>query len=238
MIDEIYQDLHICDRGTAFVAQFVFSDTRRMTTGTRTEPTSTRAAVTRERVLDAAETCFGGGGLDHVTLDAIALAAGVHRATLHRNFPGGRDELVVGVLAREAGRLMDRVLAVIDEATDAESAVLDAATAIVLEVRARPGLQPLLAASATRAAVFGPAAAELRSAAANVWDHVASLAAQEGTPVVHASSARVVDHLFRVGISLVADPGDLTDAEAVRAHLHTFVVPALLPGSRPQMGGV
>lgn len=209
-----------------------------MVSGSGEGSISRRVAVTRERVLDAAETCFGGGGLDHVTLDAIALAAGVHRATLHRNFPGGRDELVVGVLAREAGRLMDRLLTVIDESTDAESAVLDTVTAIVLEVRASPGLQPLLGASATRAAVFGTAAAELRSAAANVWDHVAALAAQQETPVVDASSAWVVDHLFRIGISLVADPGELTDAESVRSHLRIFVVPALLPGSRPQMGDV
>ncbi len=208
-----------------------------MATGPGAQPTSDRAAITRERVLDAAEACFGGGGLDHVTLDEIALAAGVHRATLHRNFPGGRDELVLDVLAREAGRLMDRVLTVIDEAADVEHAVLDAATAIVLEVRASPGLKPLLAASATRAIVFGPAAAELRSSAERVWDHVTELARQQGAQVVDAPTARVVDHLFRVGISLVTDPGDLTDAESLRSHLRTFVVPALLPGSHVLQGG-
>ena len=54
--------------------------------------------------LDAAASCYTRFGLAKTTVEDVAQAAGVSRATLYRHFKN-RDELLVAVIAREAGRL-------------------------------------------------------------------------------------------------------------------------------------
>ena len=48
----------------------------------------------RERVLEASLVCIGRYGLARTTVDGVAQAAGVSRATIYRHFPGGRDQIV------------------------------------------------------------------------------------------------------------------------------------------------
>src|SRR5215203_6746732 len=53
------------------------------------------------RILDAAKRCCERWGLDRLTVDDIAAAAGCSRATLYRLFPGGKDVLFEALRARE-----------------------------------------------------------------------------------------------------------------------------------------
>jgi AcrR family transcriptional regulator len=55
----------------------------------------------RDRLVDAAETCFTRFGVAKTTLEDIATEAGVSRATVYRYFEGGRDEIILGVVLRE-----------------------------------------------------------------------------------------------------------------------------------------
>ena len=52
-------------------------------------------------MLDAAKACCERWGIDKVTIDDIAAAAGVSRATLYRMFPGGKDVLFDALRVRE-----------------------------------------------------------------------------------------------------------------------------------------
>lgn len=56
----------------------------------------------RNRLVDAAEACFTRFGVAKTTLEDIATEAGVSRATVYRYFEGGRDEIILGVVLREA----------------------------------------------------------------------------------------------------------------------------------------
>lgn len=64
----------------------------------------------RSRALDAAEGCLDRFGLQKTTIDDIAKAAGVSRATIYRHVPGGRDEIVLAVLLRICERELARLL--------------------------------------------------------------------------------------------------------------------------------
>lgn len=88
----------------------------------------------RERVIDAAITCFARDGIAGTTLGTVATTAGVHRVTLHRAFPGGRAELMIGVLNRVAGELAGEWIR-----DDLEAVVLvDHWTRIVLSLATNP----------------------------------------------------------------------------------------------------
>lgn len=54
-----------------------------------------------ERVLDAARRCVDRWGLAKLTIDDVAVEAGVSRATLYRLFPGGKDVLFDALRVRE-----------------------------------------------------------------------------------------------------------------------------------------
>lgn len=78
----------------------------------------------RERLLDAAEHCFTESGISKTTVEDIAAAANVSRATVYRYYDG-RDELMMGVVLRETERFMRRARQRVDEASSLEDALLE-----------------------------------------------------------------------------------------------------------------
>jgi AcrR family transcriptional regulator len=67
----------------------------------------------RDRLLAAAYRCVARFGLAKTTIDDIVKESGVSRATIYRQFPGGRDELLLETvgweLANYFNELADRV---------------------------------------------------------------------------------------------------------------------------------
>src|SRR5439155_3521180 len=66
-------------------------------------------ARNRQRVLDAAERLFGSAEPGAVTMEDIARAAGVGRATLYRRFPNPAA-VAVALLDEHEYRLQERIL--------------------------------------------------------------------------------------------------------------------------------
>jgi AcrR family transcriptional regulator len=78
----------------------------------------------RERVIDATLTCLARQGTAKTTVDDIARAAGVSRATVYRVFPGGRDELLAAVVDTEMARLFSALGVRLGEAGDLTEALV------------------------------------------------------------------------------------------------------------------
>jgi len=66
-------------------------------------------AATRERVLHAALACIEEEGLAATSVEDVARAASVSRATIYRHFPGGREQLVTETATWEVARFFARV---------------------------------------------------------------------------------------------------------------------------------
>ncbi|MCC5952604.1 MAG: TetR/AcrR family transcriptional regulator [Acidimicrobiia bacterium] len=66
-------------------------------------------ADTRTRLLTAALHCFEVEGLRATSLEDVARAAGMSRATVYRHFPGGREQLVADTITWEVGRFLARL---------------------------------------------------------------------------------------------------------------------------------
>jgi len=72
----------------------------------------------RERVLEGGLVCIGRYGLARTTVDDVAHASGVSRATIYRHFPGGREQIVQDTVAWEQGRFFKRLGEAVASAPD------------------------------------------------------------------------------------------------------------------------
>jgi AcrR family transcriptional regulator len=63
----------------------------------------------RERILAAAVRCAVRGGVQRASLEEVANEAGLSRATIYRQFPGGREQLLQEAATWEVARFWARV---------------------------------------------------------------------------------------------------------------------------------
>lgn len=68
------------------------------------------APDTRERILDGAAEALIRYGLAKTTVEDVARAAGLGRATVYRWFPDGRDGVFDALVARELAAVADEIL--------------------------------------------------------------------------------------------------------------------------------
>ncbi|MBV8160427.1 MAG: TetR/AcrR family transcriptional regulator [Acidimicrobiia bacterium] len=80
----------------------------------------------RERILEAGFACVARYGLAKTTVEDVARASGLSRATLYRYFPGGRDQLLRDVIAWETGRFFGGLAEAVAGAPDFPSLLEEA----------------------------------------------------------------------------------------------------------------
>lgn len=181
----------------------------------------------RAATLDGAVTCVARWGLAKTTLDDVARAAGCSRATVYRQFPGGKAALLDAVVTREVGRLLFACVQLAEDVDDLEeylvevivtaSRFLDRHEALSYLLRHEPEtLAPWLAFDrldvvlGVARAVLGPPAARFAEA---------------------ARAEEVMEWGARMVISYALTPSStvrLTDRDHARRLVRTY----LLPGSQ------
>lgn len=99
----------------------------------------------RDRLIDAAEACFSRFGVSKTTLEDIASEAGVSRATVYRYFEGGRDEIILGVVLREARQFLAALQKRVGREADLADAVVEGIMYTIASVRKNEHLGLLFA---------------------------------------------------------------------------------------------
>jgi AcrR family transcriptional regulator len=173
----------------------------------------------RERVLAGAYDCVGRFGMGKTTIDDVARASGVSRATIYRLFPGGREELLRATVGWEMNHFFTRLAEAVADAPDLRSRLelgLAFARRSVLEhavllrvLHSEPDLLlPLMTVEQHR--VLGFITVYLRP----LLD--AEQAAGRVRPGVDLDAA--ADYVARMLLSLIGSPGrwDLSDPDVVR----------------------
>ncbi|MGI4942998.1 MAG: TetR/AcrR family transcriptional regulator [Janthinobacterium lividum] len=158
-------------------------------------PTRDDAARRHERVMDVAADLFLDRGFDLVSMDALAEAAGVSKATLYARFSDKR-QLFVTVLRQEIGRWLAPLAASVDEMTEA-GATLDVEAALL-----RIGRQMTLRSLEPRVVALG----RIISMQAPVFPELAELAHRDGWLRAVAAVGRLLSLFAARGEIVVADP--------------------------------
>jgi AcrR family transcriptional regulator len=180
----------------------------------------------RTRLVDAAEACFDRYGVLKTTVEDVATEAHVSRATVYRYFTG-RDDLILAVLLREAGRFLGLLNGKVQKQANLADALVEGVLFTVDSVRKDPHL----------ALLFTPEAAGLTSRVAGASEALFSTTAEFLRPLLADNDQlragvnveEASEWLLRVILSLLTAPGPVERGTAAqRRYLHTFLVPALV----------
>ena len=178
----------------------------------------------RERLLAAAVRCAARSGVQRFSLEDVAAEAGLSRATLYRQFPGGRDQLVQEAATWEVARFWRRLAEAVERSASLEERLT---TGIVVgadmmrrsEIMSNLG-EDEVAELATALRPSAPLVHEvIRSYLRDMLEREGTVGRlRPGTDVDEAA-----DYLTRMTLSVLSAPvgRDLTDVDDVRELVRT-----------------
>ena len=183
----------------------------------------------RERLLDAAESCLQQYGLGKTTVEDVARAAGLSRATVYR-VVGSRDALVLAVAAREAERCAADAIDHLQQFDDVGSWVVEGVLFCLREVPKRPVLAQLGApqdlATASRLVLSSE---RLLAIGSDILRPMFERARRDGLVAADVELDAFIEWVLRILMSFLAVPGpEDRDEEALRRLLRTMLLPAIL----------
>ncbi len=163
--------------------------------------------IAETRILDAAKQCCERWGVAKVTIDDIATAGGVSRATLYRLFPGGKDVLFDALRVRELTGFFDRLTAEAEGVDDFEDLVVRLVVTATRELRADQHLAIMLGSEPGET---------LSQLTVEGLPRTIRVATEYITPLVRShltqdEAALAIDLLVRMTISYFLAPSDAID---------------------------
>lgn len=178
--------------------------------------------------------CVERFGLTKTTIEDVARASGVSRATVYRLFPGGRDQLLRETVGWEMNRFFARLADAVADLPDLASRLEQALTFARRSVLDHTVLQKVLT---TEPEVLLPLMTiEQHRVVRYITAYLVPLLEVEraaGRLDPSVDITRAADHLSRMLLSLIGSPGrwDLGDPESVRALVRRELLGGLLVAS-------
>jgi len=185
----------------------------------------------RERILEAGYACVARYGLAKTTVEDVARASGMSRATLYRYFPGGRDQLLRDVIAWETGRFFGRLAEAVAGAPDFPSLLEEALVFAHRAVEEHEVLQKVLQTEPER--LLPQLTVESERILVFIRRFlVPYLEREELRDGVEPEDA--ADYVARMLLSFIGNQGrwDLTDSDQVAELVRTELLAGVLAGDR------
>jgi AcrR family transcriptional regulator len=182
---------------------------------------------TRVRIVDGALGCLARQGIAKTTVDDIARAAGLSRATVYRTFPKGKEGILSAVVETEVARLFSSLAVSMGEASDLEDVLVAGMVESARRLRSHEALAFLLA--------HEPGAV-LPYLTFRELDRVLLVAGDLAAPffarwLEPEQASRAAEWAVRIVMAYCSNPSphaDLTDPGDTRALVRRFVLPGIL----------
>jgi AcrR family transcriptional regulator len=186
-----------------------------------------RARSAEERILAATKECCERYGLQKVTIDDIAAASGISRASIYRMFPGGKDVVLEALRVRELEDFFAVLTAQVGGIDNIEDLLVRTVVVATQELRADEHLAMMLASEP---------GVVLSNLTVDGLPRIVRFATAFLAPLAEpylgrARSRAVIDVLSRLTISYFLAPSDaidLGDDASARRFLRPFLQPFLI----------
>ncbi len=182
---------------------------------------------TRVRIVDGALGCLARQGIAKTTVDDIARAAGLSRATVYRTFPQGKEGILAAVVETEVARLFSSLAVAMGEATDLEDVLVAGMVEGARRLRSHGALGYLLEHEPGAILPF-LTFSELDRVLLVAGDLAAPFFARWLAP---EQASRAAEWAVRIVLAYCSDPSpyaDLTRPSDTRSLVRAFVLPGIL----------
>lgn len=183
----------------------------------------------RERMLDAAESCLARFGLAKTTIEDVAQAAELSRATLYREF-GNRDALLLAVAARDAERTASEAELFLQHFDDVGSWIVEGMLFCLREIPKRPVISQFLAPQEFGAASRLILTSErMLAIGSEMLRPMFEPARREGLLQRDLELEALMEWVLRILMSYLAEPGPASRTEEdLRQLFRRLLLPAVL----------
>jgi AcrR family transcriptional regulator len=204
-----------------------------------TEKGTSETTAGREQMLDATESCLERFGLAKTTIEDVAQAAELSRATVYRQF-GNRDGLLLAVAARDAERTASEAELFLRQFDDVASWIVEGMLFCLREIPKRPVLSQFLAPQEIGAASRLILTSErMLDIGTEMLRPMFEPARREGLLQQDLELESLIEWVLRILMSYLAVPGPPSRTEEdLRRILRALILPAVLasggePHARP-----
>ena len=183
-------------------------------------------------MLDAAESCLQRFGLAKTTIEDVAQASGLSRATVYREF-GNRDGLLLAVATSDAERTAADAALFLQRFDDVGSWIVEGMLFCLREIPTRPVLSQFLAPQELGAASRMILTSDrMLGIGAEILRPMFEPARREGLLQQNLDLDSLMEWVLRILMSYLAVPGPASRTEEdLRQLLHAMLLPAVLvPG--------
>ena len=201
-------------------------------TATAAVPEDTKSKPVRERLLDAAEGCLGQFGPQKTSMEDVARAAGMSRATVYRYFEN-RDALLLGVASRQASDLAGEAIQYLGNFNTISDWLVEGLLFTLREIPQRPVFASLvtsLDSSAASKLLLGSTG--MIQIGVNVLRPMFATAKEQNLLRDDVNIDMLIEWLLRVLWTYLNAPSQVaTDEEGMRKLFRMMLIPAVLKDS-------
>jgi AcrR family transcriptional regulator len=198
-------------------------------TATAGVPEDTKSKPVRERLLDAAEGCLEQFGPQKTSMEDVARAAGMSRATVYRYFEN-RDALLLGVASRQASNLAAEAIRYLGQFNTISDWLVEGLLFTLREIPKRPVFASLvtsLDSSAASKLLLGSSG--MIQIGVNVLRPMFANAKEQGLLRDDVDIDMLIEWLLRVLWTYLNTPSQVaTDEDSMRKLFHMMLIPAVL----------
>ena len=189
----------------------------------------TKPRPVRERLLDAAEGCLEQFGPQKTSMEDVARAAGMSRATVYRYFEN-RDALLLGVASRQSANLAAEAIAFLPQFNTISDWLVEGCLFTLRELPKRPVFASLVTSlDSSSASKLLLGSTGLIQIGVNVLRPMFANAKQQGLLRDDIDIDMLIEWLLRVLWTYLNAPSQVAeDEEGMRRLFHMMLIPAVL----------